>query len=94
MIGDYLLADSVSEDNKVGDSAVMVYKALSPNKINDIYEHKGLNSCFDSYSFYPIDLSPFVSTFFGKILNIAFVFLETFVVYILFKCISKRVKSK
>ena len=94
LIGDYLLADSVSEDNKVGDSAVMVYKALSPDKINEIDEHKGLNSFFDSYSFYPIDLSPFVSTLFGKILNITFVFLETYIVYILIKCISKRVKPK
>ena len=94
LIGDYLLADSVSEDNKVGDSGVMVYKALSPDKINEIDEHKGLNSFFDSYSFYPIDLSPFVSTLFGKILNITFVFLETYIVYILIKCISNRVKPK
>ncbi len=94
LIGDYLIADSVGEDNKLGDSAVMVYKALSPDKINDVYEHKGSNPYYGSYSFYPIDLSPFVSTFFGKILNLVFVFLETFVVYILIKCISKRVKSK
>ena len=29
-----------------------------------------------------------------KILNITFVFLETYIVYILIKCISKRVKPK